>query len=180
MDLQTLANLSQVFGAAVVVGSIGFAFVQLAHFRRQRYEMVTVELMRSLQTPEFTHAIRLVLSLPDDASPEKVREDPKVEDAAMLISLTIESVAILVHRRMASLELVWELMGGVCLETWVKTRKWAADVRREQENEKFQEWFQWLCEQMTKSYAPVDQAAHVKYRDWKPRAAGLWSWLWGA
>jgi hypothetical protein len=177
MDLDTLASLSEVVGAAVVIGSIGFAFVQLAHFRRQRYDMVTVELVRSLQTPEFTHAIRLVLSLPDDASPEKVREDPRVEDAAMLISLTIESVAILVHRRMASLDLVWEMMGGVCLETWYKTRIWAADVRREQDNEKFQEWFQWLCEQFTKNHARIDQAAHVKYRDWQPATVSRWSWL---
>jgi hypothetical protein len=177
MDLQTLSNLSEVVGAAVVIGSVGFALVQLAHFRRQRYDMVTVELMRSLQTPEFTHAIRLVLTLPDDASPEKVREDPRVEDAAMLISLTIETVGILVHRRMASLELVWEMMGGVCLETWYKTRKWAADVRREQDNEKFQEWFEWLCTQFTKNHARTDQAAHVKYRDWKPWAASRWSWL---
>jgi len=177
MDLQTWANLSEVIGAAVVIGSVGFAFVQLHHFRRQRYDMITVELMRSLQTPEFTHAIRLVLSLPDDASPEKVREDPKVEDAAMLISLTIESVGILVHRRMASLDLVWEMMGGVCLETWYKTRKWAADVRREQDNEKFQEWFEWLCIQFTKNHARTDQAAHVKYRDWKPVPASRWSLL---
>jgi hypothetical protein len=177
MDLQTLANLSEVLGAAVVMGSVGFALVQLQHFRRQRYDMITVELVRSLQTPEFTHAIRLVLSLPDDASPEKVREDPRVEDAAMLISLTIESVGILVHRRMASLDLVWEMMGGVCLETWTKTRKWAQDVRREQGNEKFQEWFEWLCEQMMKNHARVDQAAHVKYRDWQPAAVSRWSWL---
>jgi hypothetical protein len=177
MSLDTLASLAEVLGAAVVIGSVGFALVQLAHFRRQRYDMVTVELMRSLQTPEFTHAIRLVLSLPDDASPEKVREDPKVEDAAMLISLTIESVGILVHRRMASLDLVWEMMGGVCLETWYKTRKWAEDVRREQDNEKFQEWFQWLCEQFTKNHARTDQAAHLKYRDWKPIAGSRWSWL---
>ncbi len=176
MDLDTLASLSEVVGAAVVIGSIGFALVQLHHFRRQRYDMITVELVRSLQTPEFTHAIRLVLSLPDDASPEKVREDPRVEDAAMLISLTIESVGILVHRRMASLDLVWEMMGGVCLETWIKTRKWAADIRREQENEKFQEWFEWLCQQMTRNHAKIE-AAHVKYRDWKPLAASRWSWL---
>ena len=177
MDLDTLAALSEVVGAAVVVGSVGFALVQLQHFRRQRYDMVTVELVRSLQTPELTHAIRLVLSLPDDASPEKVREDPRIEDAAMLISLTMESVGILVHRRMASLDLVWEMMGGVCLETWVKTRKWAADVRREQGNEKFQEWFEWLCHRMESEHATSYEAAHVKYRDWKPLAASRWSWL---
>jgi hypothetical protein len=175
MDLQTLANVSEVLGAAVVVGSVSFGLVQLAHFRRQRFEMVAVELVRSLQTPEFTHAIRLVLTLPDDASAERVREDPRVEDAAMLVSLTLESVGILVHRRMASLEMVWELMGGVCLSTYRKTRGWAAQVRREQGHQKFQEWLEWLCNQLA-VHAQGDEPAHVQYRDWKPAPPSRWQW----
>ena len=175
MDLNTLANLADVFAAAVVFGSVAFALVQVTHYRRQRFEMVAVELVRSLQTPEFTRAIRLVLALPDDASPQKVREDPAVEDAAMLISLTIESVAILVHRRMASIEMVWELMGGVSLSTWRKTRAWAAQVRKEQGNEKFQEWFEWLCNQLA-VHGKGDLPAHVEYRDWKPTPPSKWSW----
>jgi hypothetical protein len=36
MELSTLANLAEIIGAAIVVGGVAFAFVQLAHFRRQR------------------------------------------------------------------------------------------------------------------------------------------------
>ncbi len=113
MELSTLANLAEVFGALVVVGSVAFAFVQLAHFRRQRSDMAAVELARSFQTPEFTRAIRLVLSLPDGASAKQVKSDPTYEDAAMLVSLTLESVGIMVHRRVISIDMVWELMGGM-------------------------------------------------------------------
>jgi hypothetical protein len=176
MDLQTLANISEVVGAAVVVGSVAFALLQLTQFRRHRFEMVAVEVVRSLQTPEFTHAIRLVLTLPDDASAEKVREDSKVEDAAMLVSLTLESVGLLVHRRMASLEMVWELMGGVCLATYRKTRVWAVQIRKEQGNEKFHEWLEWLCNQLN-VHAHGDLPAHVQYRDWQPEAPSRWTLL---
>ena len=77
IDLDTLASLAEVFGALVVVGSIGFAFVQLAHFRRQRSDMAAVELARSFQTPEFARAFPKVaarLDLADD--PNEVCPDP--------------------------------------------------------------------------------------------------------
>jgi hypothetical protein len=91
------------------------------------------------------------------------------------VSLTLESVGILVHRRMASLEMVWELMGGVCLATFRKTRPWAAQIRREQGNDKFQEWLEWLCNQLA-LHEQGDEPAHVQYRDWKPEIATKWNW----
>ena len=125
-------------------------------------------------TPEFAHALRLVLSLPDGASAAEVRKDPRCEDAAMLISLTLESIAIMVHRRMTSLDLVWELMGGVVLAAWRKIHLWVRDQRQEQGAEKFDEWVEWLCDQMQRLRADEDPA-YVKYRDWKPRPGGTGS-----
>ena len=171
MDLNTLANLAEIIGAAVVLGSVAFAFVQLIQFRRQRYDMAAVELARSFQTPEFAHALRLVLSLPDGVTAEKMREDPKYEDAAMLVSLTLESVGIMVHRRVTSLDMVWELMGGVVLAVWEKIGVWASQQREEQGGEKFDEWIQWLCDQM-KRYKRDGDPAYLKYRDWRPRPTG--------
>lgn len=171
MDLNTFANLAEVIGAAVVIGSVGFAFVQLTHFRRQRYDLAAVQLAQSFQNPEFAHALRLVLSLPDGVTAEKMREDPKYEDAAMLVSLTLESVGIMVHRRITSLDMVWELMGGVVLAVWEKLSVWAGQQREEQGREKFDEWIQWLCDQM-KRYQEGGDPAYLKYRDWRPMPPG--------
>jgi hypothetical protein len=173
MDLNTLANLAEVTGAAVVLGSVAFAFVQLSQFRRQRTDMVAIELARTFQTPEFARAIRLVLSLPDGVTAEKMREDATYEDAAMLVSLTLEAVGIMVHRRIISLDMVWELMGGMVLASWAKMNVWVGQQREEQGGAKFDEWIQWLCDQMRRSQQGGDPA-YVKYRDWTPRAAGRW------
>ncbi len=167
MELSTLANLAEVFGALVVAGSVAFAFVQLAHFRRQRSDMAAVELARSFQTPEFTRAIRLVLSLPDGASAKQVKSDPTYEDAAMLVSLTLESVGIMVHRRIISIDMVWELMGGMVLSAWRKISAWAQYQREQQGGEKFDEWIQWLCEQLERR-ADGNEPAYRKYRGWRP------------
>lgn len=175
MELSTLANLAEILGAAIVVGGVAFAFVQLAHFRRQRHEMAALELARSFETPEFAHALRLVLSLPDGLSATELRKmDSQYEDAAMLVSLTFESVAIMVHRRITSLDMVWELMGGVVLTTWKKLGTWASDIRKEQGREKFDEWIQWLCDQM-KRYPEVRlEPAYVEHKDWTPRRVSMW------
>jgi hypothetical protein len=175
MELSTLANLAEIIGAAIVVGGVAFAFVQLAHFRRQRHDMAALELARSFETPEFAHALRLVLSLPDGISAEQLRKmDSQYEDAAMLVSLTFEAVGIMVHRRITSLDMVWELMGGVVLASWEKLSVWAGAIRQEQGREKFDEWIQWLCDQMRR-YPDIGlEPAYVEHKNWKPRRVSMW------
>ena len=175
MELNALANLAEIIGAAIVVGGVAFAFIQLAHFRRQRRDMAALELARSFETPEFAHSLRLVLSLPDGITADQLRKmDSQYEDAAMLVSLTFESVAIMVHRRITSLDMVWELMGGVVLATWTKLRAWVEDVRKEQGREKFDEWIQWLCDQMTRHPETQTKPAYEEHRDWKPGRVSKW------
>ena len=66
----------------------------------------------------------------------------------MLVSLTLESVGIMVHRRVVSLEMVWELMGGLVLGAWERLEGWVEAMRAEQGREKFDEWLQWLVERL--------------------------------
>ena len=165
MDLNTLSNLAEVIGAAVVLGIVAFAFVQLAQFRRQRFDMVAIELARSFQTSEFAHAVRLVLSLPNRVTAKSMREDPKYDEAAMLVSLTLETVGIMVHRRIRSLDIVWELMGGMVLASWEKIHVSAGQQREEQGGAKFDEWIQWLCDQIKQSLQGWD-STYLQYREW--------------
>ncbi len=175
MDLSTLADLAEVIGAAIVIGGVAFAFVQLAQFRRQRRDMMALELARSFGTPEFAHAIRLVLSLPSGITAAQLRAmDSRYEDAAMLVSLTFESVGIMVRRRITTLDIVWELMGGVVVAAWEKLSVWAGDVRREQGFEKFDEWTEWLSDQMKRHKDPGHEPAYRQHRDWRPGRFAGW------
>lgn len=174
MDLNTLANLAEIIGAVIVIGGFAFAFIQLAHFRRQRHDVAAIQLASSFENPEFARALRLVLSLPDGVSTTELRAmDSKYEDAAMLVSLTLESVGIMVHRRITSLEMVWELMGGVVLATWEKLHVWVGEHRAAQGRDKFDEWIEWLCDQMRRRMVETEPA-HRRYRDWKPKPLSGW------
>src|SRR5947208_3704062 len=92
MDISTIANLINAF--AVTAGVI-FAAVQITQYRQRRHRDAMLELVRSFQSPAFTSALRHVLSLPDGADAEKIREvlGPDGEDAVYLVSLTWEFLA---------------------------------------------------------------------------------------
>lgn len=170
MELNTLANLAEIIGAIIVIGGLWFAVVQLFHYRQQRRDMAAIELTRSFQSPAFAQAFRLIMSLPDGISAKNLRErEPDYENAAIQVSFTLESVAIMVHRRLVDLDTVWELMGGVLLAVWGKLRCWVGDVRTEQEHEKFDEWIQWLTDQMDRHKAEKGaEPAYKLYREWEP------------
>lgn len=170
MELNTVANLAEIIGAILVIGGLWFGIVQLLHYRRQRRDMAAIELTRSFQSPAFAQAFRLIMSLPDGICAKDLRErDPSYEDAAIQVSLTLESVAIMVHRRVVDLDTVWELMGGVLLDIWGKLKCWVEDVRAEKEQEKFDEWVQWLAEQMQRHKVEKGALpAYELYREWEP------------
>ena len=93
MDLSTLANLINAFA---VTGALIFAAAQVSYYRQRRRRETMLELVRSFQSPAFTSALRRVMSLPDGASTQKIREvlGPDGEDAVYLVSLTWESLGI--------------------------------------------------------------------------------------
>ncbi|MCL7976037.1 MAG: DUF4760 domain-containing protein, partial [marine benthic group bacterium] len=169
VDLQTAANLAEVLGVVIVlVGSV-FAIIQLAHLRQQRRDMAAIELARSFQSPEFGQALRLLMSLPAGLSAEEFEEHGEAFlDAAMLVSLTVESVGIMVHRGVVEFDMVWGLMGGLVLGAWDRVEGWVVQVRREQGREKFDEWFQWLADRMRECEAAGEAPAYQRFEDWRP------------
>jgi hypothetical protein len=174
VDLQTAANLAEVLGVAIVlVGSV-FAIIQLMHLRQQRRDMAAIELARSFQSPEFGQALRLLMSLPPGLSGDELEEHGEaLLDAAMLVSLTVESVGIMVHRGVVEFDMVWGLMGGLVLGAWERVEGWATQVRREQGREKFDEWFQWLADRMRECERRGEAPAFQRFEDWRPNTLGL-------
>jgi hypothetical protein len=174
VDLQTAANLAEVLGVVIVVVGSVFAIIQLMHLRQQRRDMAAIELARSFQSPEFGQALRLLLSLPPGLSGEELEEHGEAFlDAAMLVSLTVESVGIMVHRGVVEFDMVWGLMGGLVLGAWERVEGWAIEVRQEHGREKFDEWFQWLADRMRECEAAGEAPAFRRFEDWRPSFRGL-------
>jgi hypothetical protein len=174
MDLSTIANI--VNAVAVTAGLI-FAAVQIRQYRHRRHREAMLELVRSFQSPAFTSALRRVLSLPEGADTKTIREllGPDGEDAVYLVSLTWESLGILLFRREVTMDLVDDFFSGPIVLSWRKLKVYCEEWRQIMSRDTGSEWFHWLAEQMMereKTAPPVP--AYVAHRDWRPsRAFGV-------
>src|SRR2546426_6461016 len=147
MDISNIANLINAF--AVTAGVI-FAAAQINYYRQRRQREAMLELVRSFQSPAFTSALRRVLSLPDGADTRKIREilGPDGEDAVYLVTLTWESLGVLLFRREVTLDLLDDFFSGPILVSWRKLNIYVGEMRRVLQRETGAEWFQWLAERM--------------------------------
>lgn len=168
MDLRTLVDVSQLVAATTVVGGTVFALLQLREIRRQRQEAVALDVLRTLMDSDFAEAMMRVTNLPDGMGLRQMREaGPEVEKAATLMATTFEAIGVMVHRRIAPLPLVQDLVGGIVVVLWRRLGPWIRELRVEQSNPSDSEWFQWLAEQVERR-GGKDSVAYEAHRDWEP------------
>ena len=169
-DLSTLANLAEIFGVFVVVGGLGFGVIQMQHYRQQRRETAAIELLRSFQNPEFSRSLRAVLALPRGVRRADLGEcSDRDQDAIMVVVLTFESIGVMVFRNIVPLEMVNQLLGGVCVESWSRLSQYMQVSRAETKRETIGEWFQWLAERLDEHHKRFGRPpAYEQYREWLP------------
>ena len=170
MELQTLANIAEIFGALLVVIGVIFGLLEIRHYRQQRQETASMEIMRAFQSVDFTKALRLVMDFEQEC--QQCREDSlpqELQDAAMLVSTTLEAVGLMVYQRIVPFRLVQQLMGGTIQASWGVLRLHTEMLREELRRPSIHEWFQWLAERLTEHPEYRDEeGAYLKYGDWKP------------
>ncbi len=107
------------------------------------------------------------MSLPDGLSAADLQARGKeYEEAALIIGMTFETMGLLVHKDIASFQIVQELTGGLLLVCWRKIGGWAKDTRVNQGSQRFGEWLQWLAERMEERESGLTPA-YEKYATWK-------------
>jgi hypothetical protein len=156
----------------VVVGVV-FGILTTRHAHRVRALNAAVELVHSIQTPEFTRAIELILELPENSRPAHVLADRTIILAAYMVSHVFESLGVLVFYHLLPLHLVDHLVGGYVRASWQRLEPYITE-RRQTLGASFAEWFQWLVERMREYPVPCEtEGAAVAHRDWKPGVRGL-------
>jgi len=168
MDLSTFVQIAQIVAPTVVGCGVLLGVFQLREFQRNRRVLAAVEVVHSFRNAEFNRALRLVWALPDGLTAEQLRaRGPELEDAAILLGTTIESVGVLVYRRVVPIDIVDELMGDAIVAFWPKLSLWIAEMRKVQGRESVYEWFQWLVERLKERQRRTADGAHVRYREWR-------------
>jgi hypothetical protein len=169
--LQMLANLGEFLGGMAVIGGVIFAVVQVRQYREGRQREITLELLRSFQTPSFSKALRAVMHMPDGLTREEV-EAHAGEDMHLVYALTttFESLGILVFRGELSLALADDFFSGPITISWRKLKPYMLGEREELNRETIGEWFEWLADRMSERESdrtPIP--AHIAHKSWVPR-----------
>lgn len=168
-DLANLANVAEIIGAIIVVGGLIFAVLQMRQTRQQRREMAAIELFRFFGHPKFAAAYKRVLRLPKGLSADDIQQnDSGLEDSAMLICATMESIGVMTYQRIVPFMVVHNLIGTSGPALWRKLAPWVEMLRDEQEARTLFEWFQWLAERLEGEDVPNDIPAYEAHKDWMP------------
>ena len=96
MEFNTYTIIDMLSKAAIIAAGI-FAAIQLIHIRKQRSRESALQLLNSVQTPEFIEAMNIVYGLPINLSKNEIEtylgdKLPKV----MVMHMQLESIGILV------------------------------------------------------------------------------------
>jgi hypothetical protein len=154
---------------AVVFGLL-FAGWQVRLAQRQRTREAAFQLVQSLQTIEFAQAYPLIVGLPDGLSKAEL-EAHLGEKMPMLLymSMSFESIGILVQRREVPVEVVEDFFTAPIIVGWNKLQRYATDLRTEAGMDTPLEYFQWIAELLTRRRSAVPTPpAYVQFRDWRP------------
>jgi hypothetical protein len=166
MNIETISNISQLIGTATIVGGTIFGLIQLYELKKQRRNAVAGELMRTFMSADLASGITTIRGLPDGVSADQLRSaGPEAERAAVLICTTFETMGLLVFQRIAPFGLVVELAGGIIVVMWRKLGPWLNQIRLEQSQPSWAEWFQWLAQQCArhKSHSAPAYATDVNW-----------------
>jgi len=166
MDISTLAN---VINAVAVTAGVIFAATQIRDFRGQRRRDSMSALVRSFQNTAFADALRLVSSLPDNATQEQITEllGRDGENHVYRLLTTWEALAILLFRKQVTIELVDDFFSGPIVVSWRKLSRYVDAKRKEADRGTYFEWVQWLAERMMdRERATPPVPAHIAHRGW--------------
>ena len=171
LDLDTLANLAEIFGAVTIVGGAVFAVVQIRQMRWQRRDAAAIAFLDSVQDGEFARAYLRVLQLPDEISVDELRQrETKFEEAAIFLATNFETVGLMVYRDLVDFEIVRDLIGDAVVAIWKKLKVWTLEQRVTQSRETVFDWFEWLALQLEEDAAREGhRTVFVLRRKWRPR-----------
>ena len=175
MNLQTLANIAEIFGALLVITGVFFGLMEVRHYRQQRQETASMEIMRTFQSLDFNRALRLVMDYEQEC--QRCREQSMrhgFPDEAMLVSTTLEAVGLMVYQRIVPFRLVQQLMGGTIQASWRVLQPHTEWLREKLCRPSIHEWFQWLAERLDECPEYRDEVgAYSKYQNWKPETDSM-------
>jgi hypothetical protein len=168
LDLATLLNL---ISTIAIVGALIFTALQVRAASSARRDQAAVVIIQTTQNASWTQALSLVSTLPENASAEYIREKGEVMERALFeLSIRLEPVGYMIFCRLITLKAVDDLIGGIAIVIWSRSRAWTEEYRKSTHNPKFNEWVEWLADRIAERRTRLQpEPAPREYRNWRER-----------
>lgn len=168
LDFASLLNL---VSTAAIVGALVFTALQVRAANHTRRDQAAVALIRTTQNSTWTEALKLVSSLPENATADYVAQQGEAMERALFeLSIRLEPVGYMIFCRIITLKAVDDLIGGVAMVIWSRGKSWSEEYRTSTNNPKFNEWVEWLADRITERRARLQpEPASRQYRNWRER-----------
>ncbi len=158
VSLSTLANFAEIVGGLSILTGLVFGKVQLRYFRGEQRNAVAANLTQAFYNHDLAQALALLQSVPDGTSLEEIRSlGPEYMAAAITVSTSFETMGFMMFKRVASLEMVLDLAGGIIFTMSRKLKQVQEDLHQELQQASWAEWFEWLANQARKKRLPMSQ-----------------------
>ena len=168
LSLDQLAAFAEIIGAGSIITGLIIGVLQIRTHRSQQRDRVATNLMQTFYSPEFSKAIILLYQLPDAATTEDIRQKgPEFEDAAVVVSASLETMGLLAYKKIAQFDLVMELVGGMVVVVHKKLASWIREKRESQNHPGWGEWFEWLALR-AEEHLSDKTPAYQRTGDWQP------------
>jgi hypothetical protein len=140
MHLELAVWLNLVFTVAIVAAFF-FTALQVRQGSIKRGDQAAVTLIQTTQREGWTRPLGMLSNLKPEATVEDVeRAGIYVQRAMIDFGVRLEIIGCMVFRRTIGLRTADDLIGGVALTFWSRTKNWARRKRERMGNPKLYEW----------------------------------------
>ena len=168
ISLASWANIAEIIGAGGLISGLIFGLFQIRQYRSQQRDAVAINLAQTFYSKDLARAMALLRPLPDGISLKEIQGlGEEYVEAAITVTTSFETMGMLVQKRIAQLDLVLDLAGGIITVMSRKLHPWQEDMRESQNQPTWGEWFEWLADQAN-SAKSAKEPAHIRFKDWKP------------
>ena len=166
-----LASLRNFVSTAAIVGALIFTALHVRPANNTRRDQAAVALIQTTQNSDWTQALNLLFTVTENATAEQIHaHGAAMEGALFEASVRLESVGYMVFCHTLSLQTVDDLIGGVAIGIYSRSRAWTEEYRRSTSNPRFNEWVEWLADRISERRGRSQRGpAHQQYRAWRER-----------
>lgn len=157
----------QIVTTLTVVGGFIFGAINLRQYGREREERAALAAVNALAVSSAAHMRRVLATPADQPFTDLVADDRALEESAGILCAQYEQLGYLVYRRMVSLAMIDDTVGGSIRAIWPRLRPWIEAGRTRAANPYLEEWFEWLYMQLDRYQGKKTAPAASAHLDWR-------------